>query len=451
MTTRLFNGPICQARNWYVDVNSDGTAARTPGEPPGPINTHSAKPSHHAHHSYHTHHLHRVHHTHHHVHHGKHHVEPVKKQPIRMMIFDPRKVLRLLNYVAVLKARRDRLVLAWETYDELRDQNKKNIPDHSGRPEVFKSVLFGATTVETGDIYEALRDAKILTNQWMQEFVVESSKGGKEPWYYLVRKRDEGHEHLQAMARVYSRAATVNVHARQSADTAARVAKTIKLSCDVLVTVIGAIHSKGVDKRGMAVEVAYQVLSNEDIWNHVWGVDDPHVVGVAKEDGPEKEQEGEEHEGVSKEVASVVAKELVKKAEEHLEEAMKKKAEDIIVRNLGMKGPEFAQKLATFQKMVAKQASRAWRDWDKGILYPRELGALSRNAERVAHQEDRYVRAMKLAKRGTIAGKSLEHALKTARWVFVVHEVKAKLKEIQNVWDEPVEGEERANVATAGE
>jgi hypothetical protein len=37
MTTRLFNGPICLVRNWFVDLN-DGTQARSAGERPGHTN-----------------------------------------------------------------------------------------------------------------------------------------------------------------------------------------------------------------------------------------------------------------------------------------------------------------------------------------------------------------------------------------------------------------------------
>jgi hypothetical protein len=427
MTTRLYNGPICMVKNWFVDIDNDGTLARTAAESSSPTNTYSPHPSHHTHHSYHTHHLHPAHppahlsdkhrpHTHHHTHHTKHQIPRVKVHdptPVRLMIYDPKKVLRLLHTVAALKARRDNLVLLWETYDEMRDQNKKTLPDHSGRPETLKGALFGGTIVETGEIYAILRSADKLTSTWMQEFVAESSKDTKSGWDYLLKKTDEGHEHMQGMAEVYHQAYEANEHSRHQLGKVVKALKFGKLGCDVTLKIVGALP--GVNIIGMGIEMGYELVSG-----HL--EEKPaHAVGMLSKD--------------AKTVGTELFKEGLKQADEHMEKGLEHEVEELILKNLGMSTEQFAEKLAKLDKVAAERAAWVWRNWDKGRVSMGELHNLMTYNKVLEYQRSRYLKAMQWAKKAKALGK----VANVAHWVFVAGEVKEKLHEAKELWEEDVD------------
>lgn len=434
MATQLFNDSTCLVRNWHVDINNDGTTARTAAQVNAPVNTHSAVPTHHAHHSFHRH---------------KSRAQRKPSQPISMLIYKPKNVLRLLNAVAVLQARRDQLVLAWETWDELKDQNKKNIPDHSGRPEFLKGTFLGATTVETGDMNVVLNIAKSLRDQWMREFLYICKKDPKNSWPYLVRKRDEGHEHLAAMAKVYSRAALINVHSRQHADTSERLAKTIKLSMDVLVTAIGTMVGKKYssspgEKAGnaaFAIDVAYALLTQETIGEHIWGVS-PEMVGMeAQEHVKERGKE------TAKDVGWSVLRESANKLAEFIEHTMGHKAKEIMLRSLGDESDDYALAISKFRKLVQKDAMTVWEEFQKtGKISGRSLGRLAAQGEALAMREGTLLAsnmAPALARKAVTKGEVLSGALRSARWVYVAYLTIEKCQEIRKVWKAPIEGEEQ--------
>jgi len=233
------------------------------------------------------------------------------------------------------------------------------------------------------------------------------------------------------MAKIYSQAAAANLHSRQSADMFGRVAKTTKLSCDVLVNVIGALLPHEQAMAGIGIESGYILLTSETIWDHVWGVgDDPDLVGVSKEKGEE--------------LLTVDGKEVLAVIAHAIEHAMGKKAKDIMLQNLGVAGSEYAKALDAFRKLVAKNSGVIWNEFLKtNTIYAKSVRGMISQGEALAAREAKFKGAAALAKRGTTAGKAFGHAFSAARWLYIAHEVKGKLHEIEEVWEAPIEDEER--------
>jgi hypothetical protein len=410
-------------------VRNDGTTALIPGEVPAPVNTHSSIPVHHSHQSYHTHLTHSV-------HRHRHHTPPLRNRPalgsigpIKILKFDPKKVARFLHGIAVLKARRDKLVIVWETYDEIRDVNKKTIPQHSNLPGV-RNIFRGTTTVETGDIQEVLRIADGLAEGWAKEFTAASARSADEARSYALKKISEGQEHLKAMSRIYSQAAQAGVAERNQADGLERLTKTVKLGMDLTVSVVGALLDHGEAGAGFGIEMGYVLLSSEDFWNAAWGVKEPELVGFEK--------------GTGKEAANTLAKEGLHKLAEIVEHAIGKTAKEMLLKN----EKTFVESLETLEMVVNAEAKWfAKAIIDKGVPAS-YIGHMVEGGELLAARKAQYAAMLKLA---TKSGRKWVGALKGARWVLIAEEFREKYSEYRETWEKPMEGEERQEEGGKGE
>jgi hypothetical protein len=451
MSIRLFNGPTCQLLNWYVDLK-DGTTTQTAADPPGIVNTYGPNSTHHTHHS--------------------HHERRRKRQrlkmrvlkPIKLMSFNLPAVARLLHAVAMLEARRDQLVIAWETWAELKNQedrdddrrNKRysesrvlqNDPfaktkrsegpsDDEDYEQAAGNKFAGAFTVETGNMDDALWRAKNLTDQSMQIFTSKIPLGGREAWNYLVYKRDQGHQHLNAMAAVYRKAANANRRERTDFDALARTAETVKLSMGAILDVVGALVPETDWKAGVGIEAGYQILTSETmvrVLSTASGEDvEPDMVGISgKSKGIKKELKdlGVEGAGIAGKEISEALKHRIEHAIEKLEKIIGEEATEALLR----------------KNLLDEQAKWISQNLeDKGLKVAQELEAVLKDVVAIRNQQS--AKALKNLGRGRLGRIGLVRVLAAARWYYIGHQVREKLEKIYSVWDQPIEDEEHAATA----
>jgi hypothetical protein len=381
MTTRLFNGPTCMVRNWFVEIRNDGTLQSTAGQKPG-VTGLADIPAHHVHTAQRR-----------SVAHG-HPKKPNKPITLGILVFDPRAVLRLLDAVAVLKARRENLKIISETLDEMRDQSRKGPPPERSLWVKLTNRLFA--TVDSGDINEVIKQARVESARWMEEFAAEVTRGSKNGWSYLVEKRDEGHEHLAAIDETYALAAEINKkveeHDRIAEFKIVKGLKLVKLSMDVTLKVVGGLPAVGLI--GLPIEVGYELVTE-------WAEGKVNVVGIFKGN---------------------LAKEGTKQAAEKIAE----EALDDLFKKLGIRGgKDLEEKIERLEKLLERAEKEVWKDWRKA-----ELNSWLKLWSRRAGMKS-VMRTSKLW--GRLFG--------SARWIFIAAEVKEKWGEMKEVWEEELEAE----------